>query len=410
MTTEDQKKVQFSTAGWILFIFFLVCIIVFVAWNVINRGLFEYIGIDYRLWYSSAMIARDHGFSSIYNINLQTQYQYPLYQQYSHLTTVSMPFWPLPLPYFSFFILPMLLFTLVTPILGFSIWSFINIIGTVTYLYFFMRRNKYVISWQIIILVLIALPVVLNIIFGQINLWLLIAFGESIIALRRKHDFVSGLWLAGLLLKPQTLILLIPGLLIAKKFKVLSGFFSGAMLIGLLSLSISGTVAFTGPYQTIISWPTQLGESGMSLFALMANLNKGIPISISWSVIILVTLLTIIVIIWLWLPKQSPLSDENLEMTFFASFAAACIISPHSNVHMAIPLLAPGLAMLSKKQISARLCAGWVFLPSILFLLISLGSIGAAHIVGGMILLLANMIILYWLVIKRIRNSKALPE
>ena len=52
---------------------------VFSYQQVIKRGLFEYVGIDFRLFYASGQIIRDHGFNAVYDTNLQTQYQLPIY-------------------------------------------------------------------------------------------------------------------------------------------------------------------------------------------------------------------------------------------------------------------------------------------------------------------------------------------
>ena len=52
------------------------------------------------------------------------------------------------------------------------------------------------------------------------NIWLLVFVSEFLIANRRGREVRSGFWLGGLLLKPQTLILLLLGLLIARRFKI----------------------------------------------------------------------------------------------------------------------------------------------------------------------------------------------
>jgi hypothetical protein len=400
MTIElSKKKPQISIALWILCIIFAVCILIFLIWNLVHRGLFEYIGIDYRLWYSSAMIARYHGFDLIYDINLQTHYQIRMYQQYARITTVSIPFWPLPLPYLSVFIFPMLLLTLIEPVTGFFLWSFINTVGTLVYLTYFIRQNKLWISWKFIFVTLFALPLFLNITFGNVNIWLLIAFGESITALKKGCLFRSGFWIAGLLLKPQTLLILIPGLIFARQFKLLAGALAGAIIIAISSFLLSGTNAFLGPFETIMNWPKILADTGMTIFSLSTNLNQFLPNIISNIISISLILITFFSTMWLWFPNQQPLSGDNLELSFLASFAAACAISPHSNVHMALPLLAPGLALVSKKRIPIHLVLGWVFIPMEIFLIVSISSIGAAHIFGGMGMLIANLFILYWIIV-----------
>jgi hypothetical protein len=398
---SNENSLLYPTRLWLLGLLLILGYVIFVVWSISYRGLFEYVGVDYRLWYSSGMIARYHGFASIYDDKLQTLYQLPLYERYARITPISMQFWPLPLPYLSVFIVPMLLLTFIPPVSGFLLWSLINIVGTVFYIFRFLRRNDIVIPRENIFLVTLALPFFLNILFGQINLWLLIVLGESITALRKGQDFKSGAWLAGMLLKPQTLLLLIPGYILVKKFKALTGFMILALVIITASLSLAGITAISGPFNVIAGWPTILGDSGMNFLSFSTNMTKIFPVLYSQVVSMICTIITLIAAMWLWLPRNRPLASDNLEWIFLATYAATCAISPHSNVHMAIPMLALGLVVFAKGQIPPRLALGWIVIPSILFLFAIFVSIGYAHALGGMSILGMNIALLFWMVWKK---------
>ena len=70
-----------------------------------------------------------------------------------------------------------------------------------------------------------------------------------------RSRFPSGIWLGGLLLKPQLLIIIIPILIIQKNWKVLMGFFASSGVIIGSSLILSGTKGM----RSLIDLWTQFG-------------------------------------------------------------------------------------------------------------------------------------------------------
>ena len=72
-------------------------------------------------------------------------------------------------------------------------------------------------------MLLISLPVFLNLFTGQVNVWLVVCVGEFMRASISGREFRSGLWLGGLLLKPQALLLLAAGLLMRRRARILAG-------------------------------------------------------------------------------------------------------------------------------------------------------------------------------------------
>jgi len=55
--------------------------------------------------------------------------------------------------------------------------------------------------------------------------------GEFVLAGLRNHPLQSGQWLGGLLLKPHTLVLFFPGLILARWRQVLAGFSLTALIV-----------------------------------------------------------------------------------------------------------------------------------------------------------------------------------
>jgi len=369
--------------------------IIFILWNYFNRGLFEYIGIDYRLWYSSGWIAREYGFSHIYDQALQSFYQSQLVDLFSSPSKWSMPFWPLPLPYLSIFVLPMLGLTIIKPVQGFLIWTVINTIGTIIYVSWFQRRMGWSVPKKVFLPVIISLPVLLNILFGQIYLLLLVALGESLILIRKERLFEAGLWLGLLLLKPQTLILIIPYLVISKKYRILLGTFISSFGLILLSFILSGKQAFLGPYRVITSWPVILADSSVNLLSLAANISKFASDYIPVLITLISILITIYFVLRYFSAQQWNLRLDHVEVDFLVLYNATCLIAPHANIHMLLPLVILLLTAYQKRYLTSRWLLIWGITPLLVFLITSIGSIGIAHNIAAIIQVLMSVFILY---------------
>jgi len=376
----------------VLNLFLLFLIFLFVLNTLRDRGLFEYIGIDFRLWYSTGSIIRLHGISSIYDSSLQSFYQRELYEGFSISNYASMPFWPLPLTYLPIFTLPMYFLSFFTPVFGFVIWITQNLIIGYLYLLTWIKRAEIVLSRYKVLVVLISLPFLLNIILTNVNLILLILVGELVIGLKNGKEELTGIFLAGLLLKPQNLILVIPGLIYLRKWKVLKGFVIASAIILLISVVLVGKNGIIGLVDTIINWPDQLGDSGMTLIAFSANMKKFLPdilvkvITIFFYVILIVNLGKV----WVWNKKAN--DDQHFVIFFYITLLTTFSLSPHGNVHMAMMIIPLGLYLYSLGIVKSIAAFLWIYIPLFLFLIIGMISVGLAHIIGGMAMLFVNIL------------------
>ena len=88
---------------------------------------------------------------------------------------------------------------------------------------------------------LLSFPVIVSLTEGQVEVFLVVCMGEFIRYALNKKPLLSGIWLGGLLLKPQLLIIIIPILMIQKNWKVLMGFFASSGVIIGSSFILSGT-------------------------------------------------------------------------------------------------------------------------------------------------------------------------
>src|SRR5581483_8111508 len=83
--------------------------LIFDVYMFFSRGLFMFIGVDYRSFWASAMIAHTHGFAQVYNLDLQAQLQEPLVQTFANPAR-ELKWSTIPTPYPPAFVLPFELF------------------------------------------------------------------------------------------------------------------------------------------------------------------------------------------------------------------------------------------------------------------------------------------------------------
>jgi hypothetical protein len=387
--------------GWVrisctvLIILLAIACLLYVAMQVGGRGLFGYVGLDYRVWYACAGIIREHGFASVYDLSLQSRYQQPLFEQYDLAAKLGEPLWTLPAAYLPVFFLPTLLLLYMPPVSGFILFVLANAIITWLYLWSLVRRIGLTRRSFTILLVFLSLPVLQNLLFGQVNVLLLIALGESLMALRTGKHLRAGMWLAGLSLKPQTLPLFFLGFLIRRNFRALAGLVLVGLVLAGASLLLVGPDTVPHLVQIVSDWPTGLVSTGINWRAVAYYLS-GVFSPASITVILVLGMIgTTVAGIYLWLPGIK--LDQTL--LFLGTYAAACTIAWHGHVHMALPMLAPGVLLWAEGRLPTTLACFWLFVPTALFLATAFTlSFGLAHDIGAMSMLVANLVVLVWTV------------
>jgi Glycosyltransferase family 87 len=369
----------------------------FVILQISSRGLFEYVGIDYRVLFSSAEIARDHGFAAVYDLGFQQEYQISLYNYSFGLG--RMKFETVPMPYLPAFVasfLPLLFFQ---PIVGFILWSIVNTVGLYVYLKRLGNASGRQLSASTVLSLALCLPAFLNIFIGQVNLWLLIAIGEALIAFRKNEELKAGIWLAGLLLKPQSLILIIPGLVLARAFKTVLGFTVVSLVIALLSVLLAGPNGLMRLAGLLLGYtqglPTNFPNSMMNWRAFGINFEGPIDSTVLWPMMYLGILVTSLIGLSLWLTRPA-LSSRAFVPVLAGTYAATCTVAWHSHVHMALPLLAP-LVFFLADQALPRALKLWLWVPPIIFLGFAfLAGPGYAHSIAGLSVFIINLMVLNW--------------
>jgi hypothetical protein len=326
----------------------LVAIFVFYILNfvfaIFRLGILNGVGGDFLAFWSSGKIADLYGYSQIYNLDFAKEIQY---QAVSYLKIPFESFEPIPVPYFAFSIIPFQFLSRINVIPCYWIWTIANFCLLAGYLFFFLRKltgQKRITRKQATLLISLMLiyPVFVNFVVGQVEVFPVICCGEFIRHSLQKRPLLAGVWLGGLLIKPQILILVIPALLLMKNWKVFTGFLVSAISLMLLSVMLTGV---NNLRNLILLWSTYVpSNSSNSPFAmanwrmLAENINNWTGSSFGWIPAGAGMLFTLI--IWVLLSKNKfNFGSGKWISNFMALLVASCAFTWHSHIHMGMVII-----------------------------------------------------------------------
>lgn len=394
--------------------------IIQVSFEIIQSTIFAHLGSDFASFWSAGYIANHAGYAAVYDLSLMGRVQAPLLPS---VDSGRFVFQPNPTPYLPVFVLPFQLLALLPPLVAGGFWLLLNILGTVWYLrYFGGRVAARHPSARLILMLMVSAPVFLNMFTGQVNLPLMICVGEYLLATLSGRNLRAGLWLGGLLLKPQCLILIVPALLFERSFKTLLGFLASTAIIvgtsfimgGARSLQLLGGLWLgyasglpTNDPQLMMNWRML----GLQLSAFTAP-------QVGWTIAIIGLVGTAVFGIRIWL-RRGNASPTALTIAVGAIFAATSLVAWHSHVHMAMILVPPLLALyMTRRDLVGGVLGIWCFIPAGLYFvrlvmasLLRAGAISSAmtnvvDLPAGLGMFAVNVLLVIWAA-KLLERSRA---
>jgi hypothetical protein len=220
----------------------------------------------------------------------------------------------------------------------------------------------------------LALPVFVNFREGQVNIILMIFIGEFLRTLYEGKPIISGLWLGGLLFKPQLLIIIIPFLLFKKSIRILIGFFISSVAVLISSFMLTGFDGFLAFKNLLFKYsqgiPTNNIAAMMNWRMLGWHISSISSSTIGWGVTILGTIITL-GITFFFFRRWDKEDQEKTSLVFLGLFAATCAATWHAHLHMSVILIPPMIYLIMKKQLDQRLFTAWIFIP-VLFRMIGI--------------------------------------
>lgn len=392
--------------------------VIHLVFPLFSNDMCDGIGADYCVYWTAGRIINEVGYPDIYDVETLTQYEKEILPEYYdpdgqfHIAAFM---------YLPVFAVPFQALALLDLRLSFVIWNVIVLAAFSLYLQFFSKKvSGRALQPRIFLMMLFSLPILINAYYGQVSIWMAIFVGEFIRAMLEDKPFRAGLWLGGLVLKPQLLVVLVCFVLLQRLYKALAGMaVTGAVTVGasFLLTRLSGfmnlkEMLFDAAGGGVSSAPPLMMNWHMlgSYFALFTSDRTGTIAAIAASAV------TLAVMLFAFRKKVDPKSNR-FYIIFLGAMAASEVISWHTHIHMFIALYPILLYLFLKGELGERFYSFLMLFPPLMYLirqalwgivsnlehLPSYGVMGLVYIIHSATFFLINLYLLYW----AIKSSKA---
>lgn len=351
--------------GQTLYASLVVCFYVVLVYTWAQQGVLY--KNDFLAYWSAGKLAAENGFASVYSLeSLKTLQSQALIGAGLLDPSAQTGFQVNPFPVLSFFVLPFLLFKGIGLQAGFWIWTIFNLAGFITYILFFVHQiERSFLSHSphsgVLIFSLAIYPIFNCIVNGQIDIFLLICVGEWLRNSISEKPLLAGIWLGGLLIKPQTLILILPVLLLSKAWKPLKGFIAASLGVVAVSFGLSGLQGIKNLFTLWTQYASGIGSNcptGMINWRMIALVIGGrTNPAIGWVSAAIGALLTLFVLFLLIKDRPAEGSSAWL-LTMLGVFSATLALTWHAHYHMAAILTMLILYAYQKRLLPS----GWIWL------------------------------------------------
>ncbi len=339
--------------------------ILFTAGIIHREGPFAPAGVDFRALFASARILVTFGFPRVYDLAVQKQVQTALMAPYGFEQIE-----PIPTPFLPIFVAPFCLFLPPGLLGGFTAWTILNFVILIGYLVRFVKDVQVETGEPtdrslLPALALLSFPTFTNFLLGQVNVWLLVCMGEFIRAWEKGKPFRSGLWLGGLLLKPQILILILPALILSGEWGVVGGFAFASAVIGMISLIMAGPEGIQAwgilmtHYAARLSSTDPIAMINLRMVGELLSLLFSLEGTQRIAAIVAIVTALVTLLFSIRLRKQAP--EEKPEV-MVPLMTVTLVATWHAHIHMAMALIPLLLHQVITGRMPRRLFVVWAFI------------------------------------------------
>ena len=350
-----QYWLNLAMAGLIVFY------VMYVGWKWGQNLSCDRLGGDYCDYWAAGTVANHSGYAQVYD----PQFMGPVVRGLAPWYTgdTSHPYLPVFTPAFQ-------VLALFSPSAGYWVWVLCNTAALVLYLRFFARRTGTgPLPRRVILMVLISLPYFMNFATGQVDVWTAIFIGEFMRAMLDHKPFRAGLWLGGVILKPQVLVIIGLVLVVQRLVRVLAGLAVSGSVLTLVSLLMTGPQAFLN---MIASWLLYGNSSVVPWVQGMMNWRMiGYHLAnfttpwLGWGIAAAGMLATAGLMLYAW-RKPFDATAPSFPIAMVGVVSAAALLAWHSHLHLGVMLIVPLVYAYQRKILPERIWNYWIFFPALL--------------------------------------------
>jgi hypothetical protein len=341
---------------------------------------------DFVILYTAGTILRQQPANDLYDITLQRKIQRQLNPHGQFLPFDHAPFEALffePLSYLS-----------LTP--AFMVWSVLNLAllgGVFCLLPYtgYRLRGESLFAWGAVWF----LPVAEAIAVGQDSIFLAMVFLLAFLALKKKRDFAAGLALGAGFYRFEIVLPFVFILLLKKRGKALSGFFSACVASLLVSLAVVGWNGLRNYAGVLLAVGRTEGSHANGVFlsmmpslraALVTFADSKVPPHVLFLAVLAASVLLLGWAAWQFTSVSRP--EENaFDLQFSLAVIAALLASYHIYAHELTPLIPVAFVVLGYERKASRAGSLSVAKSATLLLLCLLMLPGGGLTVHGVSLL-----------------------
>jgi hypothetical protein len=327
---------------------------------------------DFIYFYGVGRIANQYPLTKLYDYSLQLKIFNEIYRIPLHDGAYG------PSPYPPFVGLFFSLFARLPIIPAYFLWAFVSLTLYVAGIAAAVKAVFPVERLKISLLFCFALafaPFLYNTLAnGQLASIAVFSVGFAILLERQPMRFSSGLALSLLAYKPTLLLLVVPMLLITRRFRTFSGFVTGAALLGLLATAFGGLQIWRAYFQFLSFFGRFVGLGGQSILALRQFIDFKTFIQAvcgGWSKSALIFLISITILIaaslavLLWKSAKSGRPAQS--MAWAATLTWTLLLNGYIPVYDSIlATIAVVLTLGALKDIEWKAATGWIISLAVL--------------------------------------------
>ncbi len=373
-TTVRRRPFQrLSSTGWLDLSLFALAILeaLYLFGLAHTTGVFTIMGADFRAFYAAARIAWEEGFDRIYDLAAHQKAQRDLCAiAAGRASETSCVLVPMVFP--AVFVLAGLPLTHISPTAAFAAWMLLNVLGPIAILRPWLQPLDAPERRRRLAMATLSFPVFVNLLWGQFNLWLLLCVSACLMNWHRGKPLRAGLWLSGLILKPQTLPLLLPALALTRRWVIMGGWAAGTATLLALSFLLTGPsgmrdwlrllLGFARPIPGIT--PAVVGaETMMNWRSIGVLLDGFMPSLWAWGVVGCGMLLTAGAAL-VGIRTIDLRTAIGRERFLLAVLAATLAVSWHAHNHTAMILLPMLLSLEARRSLPWRALVLWTLWPA----------------------------------------------